>query len=266
MKVKYALRGHRKEPRLWEKHIKGILTQHLGYTPKNHEPCLYEATINDAWTLLLRQVDDFPFVVPDMTLGQHIVKTIDKYMHIQIKYLDTLELFNSMDISPVRYYIKISFNTYLTQILHCHNWTVDTHKMDAITYPADNYTKLLDLATPPETEKEQHALSKLYNIHYRQVIGEIIWPMIKCRPDISFHITKLCQFMANPAKAHYQAIHELGHFLANMPDHGIYYWRDTPRLNLPEGPLRTVHMDTYNFKEDPTDCLQQLLTAYADSD
>jgi hypothetical protein len=69
-------------------------------------------------------------------------------------------------------------------------------------------------------------------MHYRQLIGEFIWPMIKCRPDISFHVTKLSQFMANPAEAHYQALRSIGSYLANTIDTGIYYWRDTPRQDF----------------------------------
>jgi hypothetical protein len=82
-----------------------------------------------------------------------------------------------------------------------------TPKHYPIPYPADNnYSKNLDTAKPPNNPKEQLKLGKHYNMHYRQLIGEVIWPMVKCHPDISFHITKLSQFMANPARAHYQAL------------------------------------------------------------
>jgi hypothetical protein len=101
-------------------------------------------------------------------------------------------------------------------------------------------------------------------MHYRQLIGEFIWPMIKCRPDISFHITKLSQFMANPAEVHYQALRSVGFYLANTLDTGIYYWRDVPRQDLPDGPLPTLYQEPFSFQEDPARN-SRFLTAYADS-
>jgi hypothetical protein len=141
-----------------------------------------------------------------------------------------------------------------------------TPKHYPIPYPADNnYSKNLDTAKPPNNPKEQLKLGKHYNMHYRQLIGEVIWPMVKCHPDISFHITKLSRFMANPARAHYQALWSIGSYLANTLDTGIYYWRDVPRQDLPEGPLPTTYQEPYSLHEDPVvnECF---IMAYADSD
>jgi len=266
LRVKYALQGHPESPRLWEQHIKRILTTKIGYKPMHHEPCLYQATIADSWTMLLRQVDDFAFAVETEEIGKSIVTAIDQHLRIRIKYLGVLTMFNGMDITQTQYYIKIHCTTYLNKIIHQHNWQESTHKPYQIPYPADNtYCKILDTALPPDTVQSQKQLSKHYNMHYRQIIGEFIWPMIKCRPDISFHITKLSQFMANPAEAHYQALRHVASYLANTTDHGIYYWRDQPRQDLPQHPLPTTFPDTYRYKTDPTNS-ENFLTAYADSD
>lgn len=45
--------------------------------------------------------------------------------------------------------------------------------------------------------------------------------MIKYQPNISFRITKLSQFMVNPAAEHYHALPQIGSYIANMLDHGI---------------------------------------------
>jgi hypothetical protein len=70
LKVKYALQGHPESPRLWQRHIKGILTDRIGYHHMHHEPSLYQVTINDSWTMLLRQVDDFAFAVEMEDIGK----------------------------------------------------------------------------------------------------------------------------------------------------------------------------------------------------
>jgi hypothetical protein len=102
-------------------------------------------------------------------------------------------------------------------------------------------------------------------INYRQVIGLWIWPMIKCRPDISFHISKLSQSLANPAKEHYEAIKLLSQYLAMTIEEGLYFWRDEPRMDLPEGPIPSTYPDQYKFHLDFTD-LEHLLYALSDSD
>jgi hypothetical protein len=52
--------------------------------------------------------------------------------------------------------------------------------------------------------------------------------MIKCRPDIAFHITKLSQYMDNPAEIHYTALTQILKYIAATAEYGIYYWRDNP--------------------------------------
>jgi hypothetical protein len=174
-------------------------------------------------------VDDFAFAVQSETIGRNIVNDIDQHLRIRIKYLGVLKMFNGMDITQTKYYIKLHCTSYITRIIQQHQWTETSTKLHPIPYPADNtYTKLLDTAIPPDTITAQQNLSKQYKMHYRQLIGEFIWPMIKCRPDISFHITKLSQYMANPAEVHYQALRSIGSYLANTLDTGIYYWWDTP--------------------------------------
>jgi hypothetical protein len=255
LRVKYALQGHPESPRLWERHIKGILMTKIGYKPMHHEPCLYQATIADSWTMLLRQVDDFAFAVKKKEICRNIVTAIDKHLRIRIKYLGLLKMFNGMDITQTRYYSKIHCTTYLSKIIQQHNWQESTKKPYPIPYPADNtYSKILDTASPPDTVQLQKQLSKDYDTNYRQPIGEFIWPMIKCRPD-----------MANPAEAHYQALCQVASYLANTINHGIHYWRDQPRQDLPEYPFPTTFPESYKYKEDPTKS-DNFITAYADSD
>jgi hypothetical protein len=41
---------------------------------------------------------------------------------------------------------------------------------------------------------------------YRAEIGELIWPMITMRPELSYPIVKLSQLATNPATIHYDAV------------------------------------------------------------
>jgi hypothetical protein len=84
--------------------------------------------------------------------------------------------------------------------------------------------------------------------NYRKVIGETLWPMIKCGPDISPHIIKLSQYLENPTLEHYEVARTIASYLAVTMDEGIYYWRDTPVNDLPDSPLPTLHTDNYTIQ------------------
>jgi hypothetical protein len=69
--------------------------------------------------------------------------------------------------------------------------------------------------------------------------------MMKCRPEIAPHAIKLSQYMENPAESHYQALRDILSYLANTIHDGIYYWRPSPRQDLPTMPMPALHPDKY---------------------
>jgi hypothetical protein len=54
-------------------------------------------------------------------------------------------------------------------------------------------------------------------------MGEIMFPMIKCRPDIAAHAIILSQFMHQPSEIHYGALKDIMIYLAQTSNEGIYY-------------------------------------------
>ena len=98
------------------------------------------------------------------------------------------------------------------------------------------YNQLIESATPLD-DKELCQTEKEYGFSYRQGIGELIYAMVTCRPDISFPLFKLSQYSAAPAKSHFEAVQGIFNYLHKTPDEGIYYWRRAPRLDLPEGDI-----------------------------
>ena len=99
--------------------------------------------------------------------------------------------------------------------------------------PADNeYIRTLDTATAPTTETECHALEKAH-FRYRGAIGELIWAMITCRPELSFPVVKLSQFSTSASALHYTAVKRVFRYLSGTIDHGLTYWRTAPHSTLP---------------------------------
>ena len=86
-------------------------------------------------------------------------------------------------------------------------------------------------------EKVQEKSKKEYGCGFCNIIGELIYAMVTCRPDTSFATVKCAQSSAAPAPVHYRAAKHIMRYLYATRDDGIYFWRTIPRLNLPNLPL-----------------------------
>lgn len=61
--------------------------------------------------------------------------------------------------------------------------------------------------------------------NYRNALGEALFAMITCRPDILFPIIKLSKFVNNLAQVNYQALKNVLSYLRETMDDGLIYWR-----------------------------------------
>ena len=264
VRVHNAIQGHPESPRLWEKHIDGILRE-LGLTPATHEPCFYSGDFEGNRVLFLRQVDDFAVAAEHRDTAMKLINAINNKMRIEVKHLGLIDRFNGMDIHQTRHYIKITCEKYLQKMIKSHENLLQHVPSNPVPFPADNnYIKMLETAKVPDTLPEKLKLKEDMGFNYRQLIGEIIFPMMKCRPEIAPHGIKLSQYMENPAKEHYYAIRDILGYLSKTITEGIYYWRKTPRMDLPEMELPIPHQDNY-FMEDNTPSGGDLY-GYTDSD
>ena len=258
--VHKALQGHPEAPRAWATKIDYILRKHLKLRPTSHEPCLYHGTHNGHEILFLRQVDDFAVAAETSAIATEVINTIDKYMTIKIKDLGQLTRYNGVDVIQSKHYIKINNPTYIDKIVQEHSWMIDGVPIATHPVPMSDdkdLMKKIETAIPPSTDEQRRQLQLDMNFNYRQAVGELIFAMVTCRPDISFPLIKLSQHSANPARIHYESIINIFRYLHATRTEGITYWRAQPNKHLPTMPLPQIHKDNYvNGKEkvetDPT--------------
>ena len=274
MRAKRALQGHPESPRLWAKLVDRIIRK-LQLKPCTHEPNLYYTSNYKGTTekkvLLLRQVDDFAISCQDEKLCEEVIADIQSEMTIAINKLGRLTRFNGVDIEQTRHYVKLFNRTYIAKILRNHKWLDSEMPTSVFPTPMSSdskYQRELETAKPL-SDTERGKLEKALGFTYRQGIGEILYALVTCRPDISFATIKLSQFSTKPAAMHFEALKDVFRFLKATMDEGIYYWRTMPRHDLPIGKMPECKSDL-NYDEQTVTTRHQydadILKAAVDSD
>ncbi len=107
--------------------------------------------------------------------------------------------------------------------------------------PSDqNWLKKFNNATGDPDKKIQAKLAKDMKMAYQSGVGEIIWAMTTCCPDLAYVGVKLLQSNHCHHEHHYHGLRHALKYLYVMRDDGIYFWCTQPRMELKEGPLPVV--------------------------
>ena len=212
------------------------------FQPTTHEPCLYKGIWQGEQCYFKPQVDDFEFATPSMKLAHSFYDAIDDHLTMPIKRQGLVTLFNGVDILQSRHYIKMSAETYIEKMgaKYLEMWHKEVPLMTERPLPMpshDSFLKTFHSAVGDADQGTQSALQKRFNFGYRNGVGELIYPMVTCRPDISSVTVKCAQHSTNPAEIHFQAVKHAIKYLIATRKNGIYFWRATPRMDLPEHPI-----------------------------
>ena len=244
-----AMQGHPESPRLWERHVDKIIRD-IGFTPTTHEPCLYSGIIGGQRVLFMRQVDDFAIAAPSESIANIVFDMIDDKLTFPLKRMGLVTLFNGMDVTQTADYIKLSCSTYIDKIMpkHLTAWMSD-HDISTRPTPLPSnktfMTSFLNSKGDPDPAA-QSKLSKEMKISYRSAIGELIYAMTTCRPDIAYATVRAAQYSTSPAAIHYHGVRHILKYLHATKDDGLYYWRTSPNNALPSIPppaIRSHHHD-----------------------
>jgi hypothetical protein len=130
------------------------------------------------------------------------------------------------------------------------------------------WLKKFNTATGDPDKKIQAKLAKDMKMTCRSGVGELIWAMTTCRPDLAYVGVNLLQSTHCPHEHHYHGLRHALKYLYVTPDDGIYLWRTKLRMEFKEGPLTVVQSGRQDILLGST-CPEHdanILHAYADSD
>ncbi len=155
-------------------------------------------------------------------------------------------MFNGIDITQTRDYIKILFKSFIDKCCEKRlaSWMSSYLLAAACPTPLPcnpNWFKKFNPAIGDPDPKKQADLAKSMHLSYHSGVGELIWTITSCCPDLANTSVKLSQSNSCPHEHQYHRLcHALKHLHTTWDD-DIYFWHTSPWLELNEGPLPTVH-------------------------
>src|SRR5260221_8647404 len=76
--------------------------------------------------------------------------------------------------------------------------------------------------SPQTDSKKKEMANKLY----RPILGSIMWGQLATWPDLSFAVSLLSRFQANPGIEHWKALMHVVGYVKNTLDYGLTYCRE----------------------------------------
>lgn len=213
LKLRKALYGLRKSPRLWFIMLSGTLRR-LGLKPVPDEPCLFIHPTK--LIMIFFYVDDILIIGSKANLLdlEELAKNLNETYEMR-----TIKEFNQfLNIRIIR--DRPNKRLYLCQ---------DQYIEKLVSQFNQEYAKLPFTPLSNQDLKPYEGNATPGEINAYQVrIGSIIYPATTLRPDIAFAATKLAEFMQNPSPAHLAEVHRVIAYLNATRYLAIEYTNLTP--------------------------------------
>ncbi|CAA7051267.1 unnamed protein product [Microthlaspi erraticum] len=205
-----ALYGLKQAPRAWYRELSTFLTV-SGFTNSLADPSLFILNRDSSLLYILVYVDDIVITGNNPRLLQHTLDALAT--RFSIKDPEDLNYFLGIEA------FRTSFGLHLTQRRYILDLLQRCKMSDAkpVQTPMAAYPKLTLRSGSPLPDPTE----------YRSVVGSLQY-LAFTRPDISYAVNRLSQFMHAPTTEHWQATKRLLRYLAGTSSHGTFYSRSNP--------------------------------------
>lgn len=211
MLAKKALYGLKQSPKAWFDRFS--TTVHLlGYKQAHCDHTLFYHRVKDKIAILIVYVDDIIITGNDVTETERIKKKLAT--SFEMKDLGQLRYFLGMEIARSKAGICVSQRQYVIDLLN------DTGLMACrpADTPMDPNIKLE--AKPDDTPVDRG--------RFQRLVGRLIY-LSHTRPDISFAVSCISQFMHSPYQCHLDAATRILRYLKGTPGRGLMFRKQEKR-------------------------------------
>ncbi|XP_019057634.1 PREDICTED: uncharacterized protein LOC109116512 [Tarenaya hassleriana] len=204
-RLRKSLYGLKQASRQWNQKLTLVLLN-AAYTHCKSDHSMFVKRRGTSIVVILIYVDDILVTGNDVTLFSELKEVLQA--EFQIKDLGEMKYFLGIEVARSQMGIQICQRKYTLEMLE-----------------EFGLLGCKPAASPMEAKLKlsQDAGELLADpTSYRKLIGKLIYLSVT-RPDISFPVTKLSQYMAQPRDTHFQAALRVLKYLKNAPGQGLYY-------------------------------------------
>ena len=204
-KLKKSLYGLKQSGRMWNTHLNKFLTSE-GFVRSMTDPCLYTYFDGMNTVNIIVWVDDLLIAASNQEILIKVKGILSQ--NFKMKDLGTPSYFLGIQFSFNKDSIVMQQSKYVDKLLQRFNMTD---------------CKIKPTPCPLGINKDLGNHSNLLedNTLYREIVGSLIYLMTNTRPDLSYVVTLLGQFMSKPTIAH-----------LNLAKHVLRYLKGTKSLGL----------------------------------
>ena len=203
-RLRKTLYGLKQSPRVWFGRFCQAMFKH-GFEQSHSDHTLFLKKRNGKMTCLIIYVDDMIITGDDTEEIQNLKENLFK--EFEVKDLGALKYFLGIEVLRSKHGIFLRQKKYVLDML------VETGLLDykpAETPMIPNHgLKIVDGAKPTDRER------------YQRLVGKLIY-LAHTRPDISYAVGVVSQFMHQPQEDHMNAVMRIVRYLKGTTSYGIF--------------------------------------------
>jgi hypothetical protein len=203
-KLKMSLYGLKQSPRQWYKRFDSFMLSH-GFKRSEFDSCVYIKFVNGSPIYLLLYVDDMLIAAKSKKDIAALKSQLSS--EFEMKDLGAAKKILGMEITRDRNsgLLFLSQQNYIKKVLHRFNM----HDAKSVSTPIAPHFKL-SAEQCPSTDEDFEYMSR---VPYSSVVGSLMYAMVCSRPDLSYAMSLVSRYMANPGKEHWKAVQWIFRYL-----------------------------------------------------
>jgi histone deacetylase 1/2 len=213
-KLDKALYGLKQAPRAWYSRLSSKLHD-LGFTPSKADTSLFLYQKSGITMFLLIYVDDIIVASSSDTAITALVKDLNN--NFAIKDLGDLHYFLGIEVKKTKDGLLLTQQKYANDLLD----KLGMRVCKAAPTPLS--------ASDPLSLADGDPLGPEDSTNYRSIVGGLQY-LTLTRPDISFSVNKVCQFLHAPTTVHWTAVKRILRYVKDIVDIGITFQSSSSTL------------------------------------
>lgn len=213
-KLDKALYGLKQAPRAWYSRL-SLKLQSLGFVPSKADTSLFYFRKASHIMFMLVYVDDIIVASSSSSLTDALLSQLDQ--EFAIKDLGDLHYFLGIEVKRSKGELLLTQARYATSILE----RVNMQLCRPVSTPLSPTDKL--------ALREGDPLGVQDSTQYRSIVGALQY-LTLTRPDISFAVNKVCQFLHSPTTLHWAAVKRIIRYVSGTLGLGLKFSKSRSML------------------------------------